>query len=62
MQGRHEMGHALQLADTSASCWEGVNEEWYPLMNNGLHGTCGVYPGNVTPSDNEKYYAEYWSY
>ncbi len=59
---RHEMGHALQLADTTTACWEGEPGVWYPLMHNVATNCSGHYTDNGTPSDNEKYYAEYWSF
>lgn len=58
---RHEMGHALQLGHpaSSVSCWFDV--VWYPLMK-ANSTNCGAYPSNGTPSANEAYYADLWSY
>jgi hypothetical protein len=57
---RHEMGHALGLADTSTSCW--LSGVWYPIMNNGTFGTCSAYPQNATPTNNEAYWAAQWGF
>jgi hypothetical protein len=58
---RHEMGHVLQLGHpaSAVSCWFDVVV--YPLMKENSTN-CASYPQNATPSPNEAYYAELWSY
>lgn len=45
------MAHALALNDTSTTCW--YTSAWYPLMNNGIYGTCSGYPDNFSGTVNE---------
>lgn len=52
---RHEMGHALLLGDTSASCWS----EWgylLPIMHD-TSDNCSSYPQNYSATYNEALYA-----
>jgi hypothetical protein len=50
--GRHELGHALGLPDTSTTC-DYSGSTYLPLMNNGTFGTCSSYGSNYNASYNE---------
>lgn len=50
---RHEIAHAFKLADENHTCWWGADGWYYPLLNNGLYGSCSSFPNNYSGSAGE---------